>query len=504
VIPVPGFEGRRVAVFGLGRSGLTAARALKAGGAHPVLWDDSVSSRMQAEAEGFAVQDLTVADWSGFAALVLSPGAPLTHPKPHWTVDKARAAAVPVIGDIELFARALAALPEGQRPKVVAITGTNGKSTTTALIGWVLKQAGLTVHVGGNIGIGVLALPAPTPNAVYVIEVSSYQLDLTTGFSPDVAILTNISPDHLDRHGGMAGYVAAKARLFRALGPSAIALVGVDETESRQIAEGLAEQGVSGVRVFTSAHPGESRDPVLSLEHNVLDQQSGAASPDHRPENWVPAFAGMSGELVADGREIRSAADALLDLTPARSLPGRHNAQNAAFAYAAARALGISHDDAVKGLMIFPGLAHRMEEVGRLGAVRFINDSKATNADAARQALSSYSSVFWIVGGRAKDGGIEDLTDLFPRVAHAYLIGEAADDFARTLSSTPHTICRDMATAVRQAAADATEAAETEGPQVVLLSPACASFDQFPDFEARGEAFRAAVLNLGATPFVQG
>ena len=265
MIPVPGFEGRRVAVFGLGRSGLTAARALKAGGAHPVLWDDSVSSRMQAEAEGFAVQDLTVADWSGFAALVLSPGAPLTHPKPHWTVDKARAAAVPVIGDIELFARALAALPEGQRPKVVAITGTNGKSTTTALIGWVLKQAGLTVHVGGNIGIGVLALPAPTPNAVYVIEVSSYQLDLTTGFSPDVAILTNISPDHLDRHGGMAGYVAAKARLFRALGPSAIALVGVDETESRQIAEGLAEQGVSGVRGFTSAHPGESRAPVLSL-----------------------------------------------------------------------------------------------------------------------------------------------------------------------------------------------------------------------------------------------
>ncbi len=229
MIVVPGFEGRRIAVFGLGRSGLTAARALKAGGALPVLWDDSVSSRMQAEAEGFAVEDLTGADWSGFAALVLSPGAPLTHPKPHWTVDKAKAAGVEVIGDIELFARAIAALPDGERPRVVAITGTNGKSTTTALLGWVLKQAGLTVHVGGNIGIGVLALPAPAPGAVYVIEVSSYQLDLTTRFAPDVAILTNISPDHLDRHGGMEGYVAAKARIFQAQGSDGVALVGVDE-----------------------------------------------------------------------------------------------------------------------------------------------------------------------------------------------------------------------------------------------------------------------------------
>ena len=225
MIPVPGHEGRRVAVFGLGRSGITAARALKAGGARPILWDDSVSGRMQAQAEGFAVEDLTSADWSGFAALVLSPGAPLTHPRPHWTVDRARAADVPVIGDLELFARAVAALPQARRPKVVAVTGTNGKSTTTALIGWVLRSAGLTVHVGGNIGIGVLALPEPTPEAVYVIEVSSYQLDLTATFAPDVAILTNISPDHLDRHGGMEGYVAAKARIFAAQGADAVALI---------------------------------------------------------------------------------------------------------------------------------------------------------------------------------------------------------------------------------------------------------------------------------------
>tara|TARA_R110002167_G_scaffold15735_4_gene62541 strand:+ start:894 stop:2288 length:1395 start_codon:yes stop_codon:yes gene_type:complete len=460
MIPVPGFEGRRIAVFGLGRSGITAARALKAGGALPVLWDDSVSSRMQAQAEGFDVADLTGADWSGFAALVLSPGAPLTHPVPHWTVVKATEAGVPVIGDIELFARAVAALPEGERPKVVAITGTNGKSTTTALIGWVLQQAGLTVHVGGNIGIGVLALPAPTADAVYVIEVSSYQLDLTTSIAPDVAILTNISPDHLDRHGGMDGYVAAKARLFQAQGSEAVALVSLDDDRSRAIAASLEQSG-RHVRTVST---------VGTAEIHVSD-----------------------GVLSVDG-------EAVADLSAARSLPGRHNAQNAAFAWGAARALGVSRETAAQGLVTFPGLAHRMEPVGTLGSVRFINDSKATNTDAARQALLSYPSVFWIAGGRAKTGGIDDLADLFPRVARAYLIGEAAADFARTLSGVRHQICGDMATAVAQAAADAAEVAETDGPQVVLLSPAAASFDQYPDFEARGEAFRAAVLALGATP----
>ncbi|WP_292062424.1 UDP-N-acetylmuramoyl-L-alanine--D-glutamate ligase [Brevundimonas sp. UBA7664] len=461
MIPVPGFEGRRIAVFGLGRSGLTAARALKAGGAMPVLWDDSVSSRMQAEAEGFAVEDLTSADWSGFAALVLSPGAPLTHPKPHWTVGKAKAAGVEVIGDIELFARAIAALPEGERPKVVAITGTNGKSTTTALLGWVLKQAGKTVHVGGNIGIGVLALPAPKPGAVYVIEVSSYQLDLTTSFAPDVAILTNISPDHLDRHGGMEGYVAAKARIFQAQGPEGLALVGIDDDWGVGVENKLMQAGRRTARVSSVAHSAPSEEIVIS--NGSLD---------------VPGQGGI-------------------DLLKARSLPGRHNAQNAAFAYAAARALGVSHDAAVEGLMTFPGLAHRMEEVGRLGRVRFINDSKATNADAARQALSSYDRSFWIAGGRAKAGGIDDLEDLFPRVVEAFLIGEAAGPFAARLGDTPHRISGDMASAVK-AAAEA--AAATGREEVVLLSPAAASFDQYPDFEARGEAFRAAVLNLGATP----
>ncbi len=463
MIPIPGFEGRRVAVFGLGRSGITAARALQAGGAIPILWDDGEAGRAQAKDEGFTVEDLTAADWSDFAALVLSPGAPLTHPRPHWTVDLARAAGVPVLGDIELFTRALASYSSSSSgltggPRVVAVTGTNGKSTTTALIGWVLKSAGLTVHVGGNIGVGVLALPEPTPDAVYVIEVSSYQLDLTTTFAPDVAILTNISPDHLDRHGGMDGYVAAKRRIFAGQGADGVALVGVDDSWGQWIASELSQR-------------------VIAI--------SSSPSPP-RGEGYVA----LPGAILESDQVIA-------DLTTARSLPGRHNAQNAAFAYATARALGIDHDAAVAGLLSFPGLAHRMEAVGRLGSVRFINDSKATNADAARQALASYRSVFWIAGGVPKAGGIADLADLFPHIAKAYLIGDAAPAFAATLADTPYVIAHTLDAAVAVAAADAASAG---GDQIVLLSPACASFDQFKDFEARGEAFRAAVLALGAVP----
>ncbi len=468
MIPAPGFAGRRVAVFGLGRSGLTAARALQTGGAEPVLWDDSVSSRLQAEAAGFAVEDLTRADWSGFAALVLSPGAPLTHPRPHWTVDKAREAGVPVIGDIELFARAIAALPQDRRPRVVAITGTNGKSTTTALIGWVLQQAGLTVHVGGNIGIGVLALPEPTPDAVYVIEVSSYQLDLTTSFAPDVAILTNISPDHLDRHGGMEGYVAAKGKIFEAQTDGAVALVGTDQAWGRKIYADLVGRGRYTLEISTDIDP---------------------------PEYDLHRIGVGPGWIEIDGT-------VMVELQGARSLPGRHNAQNAGFAWGAAVAIGLTWAQITEGLLTFPGLAHRMEHVGTLGRVRFINDSKATNADAARQALASYDRSFWIAGGRAKAGGIDDLEDLFARIDQAFLIGEAAGVFAAAIQAathgeTPSHLSGDMETAVQQAYA---AASATGRDEVVLLSPAAASFDQYPDFEARGEAFRAAVLALGAAP----
>jgi UDP-N-acetylmuramoylalanine--D-glutamate ligase len=461
VIPVRGFEGDRVAVFGLGRTGLTAARALKAGGAIPVLWDDNEAARAVAAEEGFAVEDLREADWSGFAAFLLSPGVPLTHPRPHWTVARAKAAGVEVLGDIELYARTVALTALAKRPRTVAITGTNGKSTTTALVGWVLKEAGRDARIGGNIGIGVLGLDDMHAGAVYVIETSSYQLDLTRTFRPDVAVLMNLSPDHLDRHGGMDGYVAAKRRMFANLGPGDTAVIGVDDAWGQQICTELMAGGKSAVRPISSGRAiGRG---VYALGGVLYDS---------------------SGERTVE----------VADLTRARSLPGKHNWQNAAAAYVTARALGVSQDDAVDGLMSFPGLAHRMEEVGRVGKVRFINDSKATNADAARQALQSYPRVYWIAGGRAKEGGIEDLADLFPRVARAYLVGEAADAYAATIgSSAPWTISGDIARATADAFADAAASGEEA---IVLLSPASASFDQFADFEERGEAFRRAAASL--------
>jgi UDP-N-acetylmuramoylalanine--D-glutamate ligase len=462
MITVRGFEGQRVAIFGLGRSGMPAARALKAGGARPVLWDENDKSRAVAAAEGFELEDLASADWSGFQALVLAPGVPLTHPKPHWTVVRAKAAGVPVIGDMELYARAVAATPEARRPRTIAITGTNGKSTTTALVGWVLEQAGKDVRIGGNIGIGVLSLDDVHGGAVYVLEVSSYQLDLTRTFAPEVAILLNVSPDHLDRHGTMDGYVAAKRRIFAGQDKGDTAVIGVDDAWCQKLCTELTAVHRQTVRPISSAHA---------------------------VGRGVYALQGVLYDATGD-RTIEVA-----DLTRARSLPGRHNWQNAAAAYAAVRAIGVSVEDAAEGLLTFPGLAHRMEEVARIGRVRFINDSKATNADAARQALSSYPKVRWIAGGRAKEGGIEALADLFPRVSKAYLIGEAAEGFGQTIAEqAPWVISRNIETAVGQAYADAAMSGEET---IVLLSPACASFDQFADFEQRGEAFRAAALSLG-------
>lgn len=463
MIPVRGFEGKRVAVFGLGRTGLTAARALHAGGAEVVLWDEKEASRQAAAAEGFTLEDLSTADWSRFSALMLSPGVPLTHPEPHWTVKKAREAGVEIVGDIELFARTVNAQPEHKRPKVVVITGTNGKSTTTALIGHVCRQAGQDARVGGNIGIGVLGLDDMHGGAVYVLEVSSYQLDLTSSLKPDVAVLLNISPDHLDRHGGMDGYVASKRRVLLNQGKGDTAVIGVDDPWCQQI---CTEITAANRRTIVPISSGRAIGRgVYALQGVLYDG---------------------SGERVAE----------VADLLRAKSLPGRHNWQNAAAAYAACRALGIPPAEAADGLLSFPGLAHRMEKVGAIEGVTFINDSKATNADAARQAMATYPRFFWIAGGVPKAGGIDSLADLFPRVAKAYLIGQAAEAFARALDgAAPYEIAGDLATATAQAFADARAAG---GDQIVLLSPACASFDQFPDFEVRGEAFRAAVQGLNA------
>ena len=463
MIPVAGFQNRNVAVFGLARTGLTAARALIAGGAKVTLWDESADARARAAAEGLTLADLTVNDFSGFDALVLSPGVPLTHPVPHWTVQKAKAAGVEVLGDIELFARTVNAAEPWKRPKIAAITGTNGKSTTTALLGHMLAAGGKDALIGGNIGAGVLGLEAMHGGAVYVLELSSYQLDLTTSLKADAAVLLNISPDHLDRHGGMEGYVAAKRRVFQNQGKGDTAIVGVDDAYGQTICTEL-----------------------LALNRRTIRPISAGRAMGR-------GYYALQGMLYdATGERTFEVAD----LSRAPGLPGRHNWQNAAAAYAAALALGVSSKDAADALMSFPGLAHRMEDVGSIGRVRFVNDSKATNADAARQAMCAIPKFYWIAGGRAKAGGIEPLSDLFDRVEKAYLIGEAAEDFAHTLDGkAPTELCGQLDRAVERAWRDA---AASGREAVVLLSPACASFDQFPDFEVRGDAFRDLVHQLSA------
>ncbi|MFO0542037.1 MAG: UDP-N-acetylmuramoyl-L-alanine--D-glutamate ligase [Phenylobacterium sp.] len=464
MVPVRGFEGKTVAVFGLARTGLAAARALIAGGAEVAVWDERAQGLASAQAEGLEIVDLSVAEWSRFDALMLSPGVPLTHPEPHWTVRMARQAGVEILGDIELFARTVNLAPAHKRPRIVAITGTNGKSTTTALVGHLCAQAGRDTRVGGNIGVGVLDLPDMHGGAVYVLELSSYQLDLTSSLKPDVAILLNISPDHLDRHGGMEGYVAAKRRILMNQDKGDIAVIGVDDPW--------------GQRLCTEVTASNRRTIVPVSASKAIGR-------------GVYALQGMLYDATGD-RAVQVA-----DLNRARSLPGRHNWQNAAAAYAAVRGLGAPVSEIAEGLLSFPGLAHRMETVAHIRGVRFVNDSKATNSDAARQALSSYPKVYWITGGRAKDGGIDSLADLFPRIKRAYLIGEAAGQFASALEGRASYLdCRDLRVAVAQAFADAQ--ASGEGG-IVLLSPACASFDQFADFEARGEAFRSAVLELADT-----
>lgn len=463
MIPITEYAGRDVAVYGLGRTGLAAARALKAGKAKVHAWDDNEASRARAEAEGIPVSDLNKRDWQNFAALVLSPGIPLTHPQPHRLVRLAQMTNVPVVGDMELFARAVQSLPERGRPKVIGITGTNGKSTTTALIGHILKECGLDVHVGGNIGTGVLDLPALHANAYYVLELSSYQLDLVKSLRCDVSVLLNMSPDHLDRHGDMSGYVAAKKRIFNNQTRGDTAVVAVDDKYTQCIAMELAGRGdVRLARVSSEFALGRG---VSAIDGKLFDS--------------------LASNAVRVG-----------DLGESATLPGRHNWQNAAAAYAACRALGLDPGRIFAAITTFPGLAHRMEQVGEIDGVRFVNDSKATNAQAAEQALRAYPRVYWIAGGRAKEGGIEPLLPLMDHVAKAYLIGEAADDFARTLDGkTAHETTGTLEKAVADAFRDA-KASGDENP-IILLSPACASFDQFKDFEARGDSFREAVEALG-------
>jgi UDP-N-acetylmuramoylalanine--D-glutamate ligase len=450
------FAEKSVALFGLGGSGIATALALKAGGAKVTGWDDNPESVARAEAQGIGTQNLHEADWTKFDSFLLSPGVPLTHPKPHWTVDLARAGEVEIIGDIELFVR------ERRRSSpnapFIAITGTNGKSTTTALIAHVLKSAGRDTQLGGNIGTAVMTLDEPAPDKFYVVECSSYQVDLSPGINPTAGILLNLTPDHLDRHGDMAHYAEVKSRLVAG---SDVAIIGVDDAHCASIADALESRGRKVFRI--------SKDKVL--------------------ENGFFADGSKLIEVKAGKRRV------VADLEGIGSLRGKHNAQNALAAFAAARAVGLGYEEIKAGFKSFAGLAHRMEQVGKKGNVLFVNDSKATNAEAAAPALSSFPRIYWIAGGLPKEGGIDALREYFPRLAKAYFIGEAASQFAAVLGeAAPYEISGTLSAAVEHAARDA--ANDNAAEPVVLLSPACASFDQFQNFEKRGDAFRQAVMGL--------
>jgi UDP-N-acetylmuramoylalanine--D-glutamate ligase len=463
MIPVTIFAGRDVAVFGLGLSGVSAAHALTAGGARVLAWDDTQEARDKAAAQGVALHDLAGADWSRIAALVLAPGIPLTHPEPHWSVTTAQEAGVEVIGDTELFFREK--VRQGSSAKVVVITGTNGKSTTTALTAHLLQVGSRPVALGGNIGRAVLDLPPFTAAPIYVLELSTFQIDLTPSLAPSAAALINITPDHLDRHGTIENYAAIKARVFDHLPADGTAVIGVDDDYSRAIADSLHVP--FAVKRIAVGHP---------------------------VETGVWARDGMLTEVENDVERGRVGLDGI------GSLRGAHNWQNAAVAYALARSQGLDASTIAKGLGTFAGLAHRMEQVARAGSVLFVNDSKATNADAAAKALASFTDIYWIVGGRPKAGGLDGLEPFFPRIVRAYLIGEAADEFAAELGSqVDHVQCGTLDRAVEAAAADAKRSHGAE--PVVLLSPACASYDQFANFEARGQSFRDLVMRLpGVSP----
>ena len=453
MIPAQAFANKKVALFGLGGSGRATAHALKEGGADVLAWDDNPESVVKAAETGIPTGDLRGADWSGFASFVLSPGVPLTHPKPHWTVELARGAGVEIIGDIELFARERTA--RAPDAPFIAITGTNGKSTTTALTAHILSDAGRDTQMGGNIGRAVMTLDPPQAGRHYVVECSSYQIELAPSVNPTAGMLLNLTPDHLDRHGTMQHYASIKERLVAG---SDTAIVGVDDVFCTQIADRLERAGKDVIRISKR----------LPLTDGLFADGTNLMQADH-------------------GRFSRIAT-----LEDIGSLRGQHNAQNALAAIAACMKVGLSPREIQSGLDSFPGLAHRMEQVARKDHVLFVNDSKATNADAAAPALSSFARIYWIAGGLPKEGGIEPLRSFFPRIAKAYLIGEAAPGFSATLGETvPYEISGTLDSAVEHAAADA--ARDGSGEVVVLLSPACASFDQFKNFEVRGDAFRAAV-----------
>lgn len=418
------FAGKRYAVLGLARTGLSVVDYLWNSSASIVAWDDREEAREQVQGKATLADPLGM-DLGKFDGIVVSPGVPINR---HPIVEKAREAGVPLIGDIELFAQARAELPPH---KVVGITGTNGKSTTTALIHHILETAGIPARLGGNIGKPILGEQELEEGGVYVLELSSFQIDLTQSLDCDVAILLNITPDHLDRYDGFEAYAASKARLFAMQSDNHAKIVSIDDRPSQAIAAGL-----SGTVMQFSAG-------------SCLDQS-----------NW-PA------------------------------LQGPHNAQNAIAAMSAARCLGIDEEAIGEALRTFAGLQHRMERIRERDGVLFVNDSKATNPTSTAPALAAYPAIHWILGGRAKADDLDACEPYFGHVRAAYTVGETADMFEKLLSPwMPVSNCGTIRKAV-QIAGQAARPGET-----VLLSPACASFDQYRDFEERGDDFRAAVWSL--------
>ncbi|MEL6379573.1 MAG: UDP-N-acetylmuramoyl-L-alanine--D-glutamate ligase [Pseudomonadota bacterium] len=466
MITITGIKGQKIGVFGLGATGLAAADALIASGAEVYSWDENPASREKTLNTEYRAEEPDNWPWSELSSLVLSPGVPLTHPTVHPVVRRARAEGVEIIGDLELFARTINGLDPEQRPCIVAITGSNGKSTTTRLITHILRETGHLVQEGGNIGKAVLDLPNPDENAIYVLELSSFQLDLVSSLRANIAVFLNISPDHLDRHGGMDGYVAAKRRIFRNQTKEDHAIIGVDDEVSQSVCTDLT--GAGCVTVTPISAQGTLGGGVFALADTLfynLDHKTSKAG-------LIPAI-------------------------PA--LRGRHNYQNAAAALAVCCRLGVSPPVAMLAMGRFKGLAHRMEKVADLGAMTLVNDSKATNANAAAQALTAYKDIFWLAGGKAKDGGLSGLTDTgagyLDHVRAGYFFGQAADMFSAQIGdAVPTRIFGTMERALMQAVRDA-RASGVKNP-VILLSPAAASYDQFTNFEERGNAFRALVDRL--------
>ena len=458
MIPVRGYTGCKVAVLGLGRSGLTAARALRAGGAEPIVWDDNEKSRIAADAEDFVILDLNKnSSWQDIVCLIVSPGIPHLYPAPHPIVLKAWQNGVVVDNDIGLFFRSFATQEWDNfdvMPKVICVTGSNGKSTTTALIAHLLEGSNRKVVVAGNIGRGVLDIPPAQDGTIVVLELSSYQIDLARALAPDIAVFINLSPDHLDRHNGMGGYFYAKRRLFIDGNPDR-AIIGVDEIEGQFLENQLRQDAKSG-------------DPVISVSVNRKLQNNG----------WsVFSRKGFLAEW-RKGRQVAS-----IDLRSMSGLPGEHNHQNACCAYAVCRSIGLAPKLIEEKLNSYVGLTHRCQTVGTFNGVMYVNDSKATNVDAAKKALLAFKNILWIVGGESKEGGVLPLKPYFNRIKKAYLIGTDVSDLIKDLSSIDFVIAGSISEAVRLASLDA------EKNDVVLLAPACASFDQYENFEKRGDDF---------------